>query len=72
MTYIWRAQERRDKIVFHVLKHNHLGHGLNAAICGTPMKFNRSINMPLPNFSHRPRPICKNCLRSCLDQRIAA
>ena len=68
MTYIWRAQERRDKIVFHVLKHNHLGHGLNAAICGTRMKFNRSIDPP---FGLR-RPVCKNCLRSCVDQRRAA
>ena len=69
MIYIWRTQERRDKIVFHVQKHNHLGHGLNAAICGTPMKFNRSIHAPFT----LGRPVCKNCPRFCGDEkRIAA
>ena len=68
MIYIWRAQERTDKIVFHIQRHNHLGHGLNAAICNARMKFNRSINAPFT----LGRPVCKNCLRSCVDERIAA
>jgi len=68
MTYIWRAQDRTDKIVFHIQTHNHLGHGLNAAICGTLMKFNRSINAPFT----LGRPVCRNCLRSTVDERIAA
>ncbi len=68
MTFIWRAQRHTDKIIMHIQLHYRLGQPLNAAICGVHMEFNRSINAPFT----LGRPICRNCLRSCLDERIAA
>ena len=68
MTYIWRAQKWPYRIVMHIQLHDRLRRGLNAAICGARMKFNRAINAPFG----LGRPVCKNCLRSCVDKRIVA
>ena len=69
MTYIWRAQKFKTRFRCRVVLHIQLPSvGHPAAICGTLMKFNQSANA-----SYNPsRPVCKNCLRSCVDQRIAA
>ena len=69
MTYIWRAQERRDKIIVHIHKPDWFGHPSTAAICGVRMEFNRRHQHVPYNLG---RPVCKNCLRSCVDERIAA
>lgn len=68
--FIWRAPQPTDKTsrktVLHVEHPDR--RGTYAAICGTRMKLNRAINTPFD----LDRPVCGNCLRSCLDERIAA
>ncbi len=61
--FIWRAHKFASRIVLHIEAHDRMGRGLNAAVCGARMEFNRSINTPF-NLN---RPVCRNCLRSCLD-----
>ncbi len=74
MTYLWRAPEPTDKtsrrLVMHVEAKGGLGLATNTAICGTIMDFNQISTAPFARG--RRRPVCRNCLRSCVDKRIAA
>lgn len=78
MIRIWCEQKRRDKrftqqlVVrkqrprkLHVESADRL-----VAICGAKSPFNRRQAVGSPNSL--PEPLCKNCLRSCVDVRIAA
>jgi hypothetical protein len=76
MIYIWRIETRLDKrFTRPVVKKTrravvHIKHGylpLPITICGTPVALNQWSTCP-PIQS----PICKNCLRSCVDERLAA
>ena len=66
ITYLCRGHKWLSRIVIHIEAKDRLGLGRNTAICGVRMKFNQSTPFALG------RPVCKNCLRSCIDVRIAA
>lgn len=57
MQYIYESG--KDRRVMHIQRHNVSGVGLWEALCGSPIKFNRTINAPFA----LGRTICKDCLR---------
>ena len=75
MIYIWRKPEfkRRFKsrIIMHISTDVYAATTapLWTAICGVPMTFDRFAYGPDHGY---PYPVCKNCLRSCEDERMAA
>ena len=75
MIYIWRKHEfgRRFKsrITMHISieAYGSILVPLFSAVCGVPMTFNRFAYGPDHGY---PYPVCKNCLRSCMDERMAA
>ena len=76
MIYIWRAQKWQSKVVMHISVDVYgaavpapwSAAGLRAR-CGVAVKFNRFAYGPDHGY---PYPVCKNCLRSCVDERVAA
>lgn len=69
MTYIWRAQERMNKIIVHVQAKDSIGQPIGGfAVCGAHVRFNCSTTARF-TFDY---PVCKNCLRSCVDKREIA
>lgn len=76
MIYIWREQKRSDKRFNRLVVRKqrrqqlHIERDRFVAICGAKTPFNRrQILGPLETC---PGPLCKNCLRSCVDIRRAA
>ena len=67
MIYIWRAQKWQSRIIMHISVDVY-GATVPApwnAICGAPSTLDRFAYAPDPGS---PYPVCKNCLRSCVDQ----
>jgi len=59
MRYLF-AVPGADHRVMHIQKHDPLGNSLMEPLCGTRIRFNRSINAPWG----LGRPVCKHCRKA--------
>ncbi len=57
MNYVWVTRHPASKNRVHIQKHSPIGEPMWAALCGSGLPFNRSINAPFA----LGRKICKHC-----------
>lgn len=57
MRYTWSNHDDDDGKM-HIQRHNVSGIALDQALCGVPLRFNRSINAPFA----LGRKVCEQCL----------